>query len=154
MSIWGSTLHHIHDLPYNPIQYFPHAYGYYRKKQADVKVRPLLPTPLAGELPLPDYKTKDEVAASKFEPKLEDFGFTSEEIAKKWDTRSCYKFIGGEDNGLKRLDEYIFKTRSVAHYNDTRNNLIGANYSSKLSPWLQNGSLSCRQVYWRVKEFE
>jgi deoxyribodipyrimidine photo-lyase len=69
-------------------------------------------------------------------PKLEDFGFTNEECKRKPDPRACYKFIGGESQGLKRLEEYIFTTRSVAHYDDTRNNLIGANYSSKLSPWL------------------
>ena len=62
-------------------------------------------------------------------------------------------FVGGEDNGLKRLESYI-STRAVGHYNDTRNNLIGSDYSSKLSPWLQNGALSCRQVYWQTKEFE
>jgi len=32
--------------------------------------------------------------------------------------------------------------------------LIGANYSSKLSPWLQNGSVSIREVYQKVKTFE
>lgn len=45
MSIWGSTLHHIDDLPYDPFEYFPHTYGNMRKKQVDCKVRPLLDTP-------------------------------------------------------------------------------------------------------------
>ena len=31
---------------------------------------------------------------------------------------------------------------------------MGANYSSKLSPWLANGSLSIRKVYWETKKFE
>ena len=30
--IWGSTLHHIDDLPYDPHEYFPHTYGFMRKK--------------------------------------------------------------------------------------------------------------------------
>ena len=30
--IWGSTLHHIDDLPYDPHEYFPHTYGNMRKK--------------------------------------------------------------------------------------------------------------------------
>ena len=72
----------------------------------------------------------------KFEPHLEDFGFTADEINKKPDERSCYKFEGAEEKGLERLEEYILKTRSVATYDETRNQLIGANYSSKLSPWL------------------
>jgi hypothetical protein len=108
VSVWGSTLHHIDDLPYVPTNYFPHAYGYYRKREVDVKVRPLIPTPILGELPKSDKMTKTEGDASNFVPNLEDFGFTKEEIAKKWDKRSCYKFIGGEDSGLKRMDEYIY----------------------------------------------
>lgn len=31
-SIWGATLHHIDDLPYDPTEYFPHTYGNMRKK--------------------------------------------------------------------------------------------------------------------------
>ena len=53
VSVWGSTLHHIDDLPYKPLEYFPHVYGNFRKKQEDVKVRPLVPTPVKGDLPLP-----------------------------------------------------------------------------------------------------
>ena len=66
----------------------------------------------------------------------------------------CYKFRGGEEAGLQRLQEYVFSKRSVSKYASTRNNLIGRNYSSKLSPWLANGSISCRMVYWEVKRFE
>lgn len=61
--------------------------------------------------------------------------------------------MGGESNGLKRLNEYIFGRKSVAHYNDTRNNLLGSEYSSKLSPWLANGTLSCRKIYFTTHEF-
>ena len=54
--IWGSTLHHIEDLPYDPQEYFPHVYGNFRKKQEAVKVRPLLESPQKGELPFMDRK--------------------------------------------------------------------------------------------------
>ena len=36
----------------------------------------------------------------------------------------------------------------------TRNELIGANYSSKLAPWFACGALSSRYVYHEVKAFE
>jgi len=49
--IWGSTLHHLDDLPYTPGEKFPFAYGYYRKSNAGVKVREVVPTPEKGELP-------------------------------------------------------------------------------------------------------
>ena len=83
-----------------------------------------------------------------------DFDFSKQEVIAKDDARICYNFVGGEDAALRRLDEYLFKTKSVQHYNDTRNQFIGANYSSKLSPWLANGSLSIRTVYHKTKEFE
>jgi hypothetical protein len=38
-SVWGSTLHHLDDLPYNPREYLPHIYGKFREKQANVRVR-------------------------------------------------------------------------------------------------------------------
>lgn len=51
MPIWGNTIHHIDDLPYDPIEYFPHTYGNMRKKQDSVKVRKLFETPEEGDLP-------------------------------------------------------------------------------------------------------
>jgi deoxyribodipyrimidine photo-lyase len=32
--------------------------------------------------------------------------------------------------------------------------LLGADYSSKFSPWLANGSLSPKTIYWELKQFE
>jgi len=91
--------------------------------------------------------------AFEYVPKLTDFGFMEEEIPKH-DKRSCYQFVGGEDRGLKRLNEYLFEKKAVKHYNKTRNQLIGANYSSKLSPWLACGALSPRKIYFDLRQFE
>ena len=159
VSIWGCTLHHIDDLPYDPVEYFPHTYGNMRKKQDAVKVRPLMDTPTPGQMPFLNLKEALDVEkkAAAFLPDLQsDLGFSEEEVKKSsaHDKRICYKFQGGEEAGLKRLDEYVFSRRAVSKYSTTRNNLIGANYSSKLSPWLANGSISPRQVYWEVKRFE
>ena len=67
---------------------------------------------------------------------------------------SSFPFQGGESNGLNRLNEYIFKTKKIGFYKKTRNGLIGTDYSSKFSPWLANGSLSAKTIYWAIKEFE
>ena len=98
--------------------------------------------------------TDVEKKALEFMPNLADFGFSKDEIATQWDKRGCYEFKGGEDAGLKRCKEFITERKAVGHYNFTRNNLIGADYSSKLSPWLANGSLSIKQVYYETIEFE
>ena len=39
-------------------------------------------------------------------------------------------------------------------YKKTRNGLLGKDYSSKFSPWLANGCISPRTIYWEVKKFE
>lgn len=44
-SVWGSTLHHLDDMPYDPNEQLPHVYGRFRDKGSSVKVRELLPTP-------------------------------------------------------------------------------------------------------------
>jgi len=55
---------------------------------------------------------------------------------------------------LKRLHDFLFISRAVLTYPETRNQLDGPNFSSKLSPWLANGSLSVRLVYHEARRFE
>ena len=119
-SLWGSTLYNIEDLPFKPAE-LPHIYGKFREKSEGVKVRKLVPTPKKNELPFPSKPSKIIQGASKFMPTLKDFGFTKEEIETPKDKRACYDFIGGEDAGLKRCEEYIMGTQSVGQYNATRN---------------------------------
>lgn len=139
-------MYHKDDLPFKPEE-LPHIYGKFREKTADVKVRPLFGQPKEGQLPFPEKPSKTLVKAAKEMPSLEEFDFSKEELKKEKDKRACYDFIGGEDQAVKRLREYIFDTKSVGNYAMTRNNLIGANYSSKLSPWLACGALSPRYIY-------
>jgi deoxyribodipyrimidine photo-lyase len=54
---------------------------------------------------------------------------------------------GGESLGLRRLQNYLWDTKSVLHYNETRNGLLKKDDSSKFSPWLAWGALSPRLIY-------
>jgi len=83
-------------------------------------------------------------------PSLNELGF---KLFEK-DKRTAFPFHGGESEGLKRLHNYFFETKKLGFYKKTRNGLIGTDYSSKFSPWLANGSLSARTIYWNVKKFE
>ena len=83
-------------------------------------------------------------------PTLEQLGFEDFDV----DLRTACPFTGGSSSAEKRLDYYFFKTQSLGVYKKTRNGLMGENYSSKFSPWLANGSLSARQIYWKIKDFE
>jgi deoxyribodipyrimidine photo-lyase len=67
---------------------------------------------------------------------------------------SAFPFAGGEPAALARLRDYLWKSQGVRHYKDTRNGLIGSEYSSKFSPWLANGSLSARRVVAELRRHE
>lgn len=83
-------------------------------------------------------------------PTLSDLGFGDFTTHPK----SAFPFEGGENAALNRLDDYFFNTKKLGVYKKTRNGLIGTDYSSKFSPWLANGSISARTIYWNVKQFE
>ncbi|MDP3816449.1 DASH family cryptochrome [Pseudomonas sp.] len=67
---------------------------------------------------------------------------------------SAFPFAGGEPAALGRLRDYLWKTQGVRQYKETRNGLIGTEYSSKFSPWLANGSLSPRRVVAELRRHE
>jgi deoxyribodipyrimidine photo-lyase len=70
------------------------------------------------------------------------------------DKRTVIRFVGGEQAGLTRLQEYIWKGDHLKNYKETRNGLLGADYSSKLSPWLALGCISPRRIYAEIKRYE
>lgn len=83
-------------------------------------------------------------------PTLKDLGFEN----FKTHPNSAFPFEGGENSALNRLDDYFFQTKKLGFYKKTRNGLVGTDFSSKFSPWLANGSISARTIYWSVKKFE
>ncbi len=141
-TFWQSTLYHKQDLPFSPEQ-LPDVFTNFRKQVEKMsKVRPTFPMPKKLN-PLPPVECGTL-------PTLEQFGLTAPNL----DTRAVLTFNGGEHEALKRLDDYFWKTDSLRHYKETRNGLLGANYSSKFSAWLANGSISPRTIYEAVKRYE
>ena len=51
------------------------------------------------------------------------------------DSRTAFPFVGGESTCLKRLNSFLWETDAVATYKETRNGMIGSEYSTKFSPW-------------------
>jgi deoxyribodipyrimidine photo-lyase len=82
-------------------------------------------------------------------PTLEDLGLNSIST----DSRAVLQFIGGETEAILRLKHYFFETKSISKYKETRNGMIGADYSSKFSAWLAFGSLSPREIYFELKKY-
>ncbi len=62
--------------------------------------------------------------------------------------------IGGEQAALQHLQQYVWTKKLPATYFETRNGLIGQDYSTKFSIWLANGCISARTIWAAVQEFE
>lgn len=89
-------------------------------------------------------------------PTLQQLYKTEKDFSEllKTNPKSAFPFIGGETQAIQRLQNYLFETKGVATYKETRNGLLGLDYSSKFSPWLANGSLSVQTIYLALKKFE
>ncbi len=140
----GKMLYYTQDLPF-PVPHCPDVFSTFRKEvERIVPVREPLPRPQelfnqrsisveAGEVPsLSDFEYED------FEP----------------DSRNGATFKGGEKEGLNRLKYYLWETDLVKDYYETRNEMIGGDYSTKFSPWLAQGCLSPKMIYFELKRYE
>ena len=81
---------------------------------------------------------------------LEKLGFSDFTVPNY----SAFPFSGGETQAFKRLHEYFFNSKKLSYYKKTRNGLLGVDYSSKFSPWLANGCISAKSIYWELKKYE
>ena len=97
----------------------------------------------------PEVKSLPDVESDKI-PTLQDLGLPNAEP----DPRSVITYTGGEAAALSRMQEYIWDKDLLKSYKETRNGLIGADYSSKFSPALSLGCLSARTIYYEVKKYE
>jgi deoxyribodipyrimidine photo-lyase len=66
---------------------------------------------------------------------------------------NAHPFKGGSKTGLERIN-HLIESGSMTKYKDTRNGLLGLDFSTKLSAWLALGSITARQVHWRLVDFE
>jgi deoxyribodipyrimidine photo-lyase len=138
-----NTLYHIEDIPFQ-ISDIPDVFTKFRKTvERNSPIRS--PYPTVRKLP----SLPEDINTGKL-PSLDELKPPGTPL----DKRSVLKFRGGESEALKRLRYYIWETESLSHYKQTRNDLLGENYSSKFSPWLANGSLSVRKIFEEIKRFE
>ncbi|MGV8837315.1 DASH family cryptochrome [Cellvibrio sp.] len=63
-------------------------------------------------------------------------------------------FSGGTKAGVEQLQYYLEGSHNIASYKETRNQLDGWDFSSKLSPWLALGCISARQVAEAIHQYE
>ena len=142
-TFYDQFLIHPEDLPFS-IQDLPNVFTAYRKKvEQSWNVK--------NCIELPNEKFISPVLSFSTEiPTLEELGYESISI----DHRSAFPFQGGENSALKHLKNYIWEFQQIKTYKETRNELVGVNYSTKFSAWLANGSLSPRIIYQEIRKFE
>ncbi|MFN5621867.1 MAG: DASH family cryptochrome [Flavobacteriales bacterium] len=136
-----STLFHPEDLPFG-VRDVPEIFTDFRKRaERETMVRAVIEKPaeiVSPELPVSTL------------PSLEQLGYE----APTTDARSVLAFRGGESAAMQRLSYYLGEKRLLSNYKETRNGLIGGDYSSKFSPWLAMGCISPRTIYEAVQEYE
>lgn len=140
-TISTSTLYHAEDLPFS-IKDIPDVFTNFRKKtEQDAQIRTAFDQPT--HIISPEIEPIDL-------PSFEDLGLTFTPI----DKRAAIQFKGGESQAIKRLNHFFFKSKCISKYKETRNGLIGPDYSSKFSAWLALGCISPRFIYQELKKYE
>lgn len=135
-----STLYHADDLPFS-VRDIPEVFTKFRKKvEKESRIR--------EELPAPEKILSPQIPGLLL-PEPEKFGLPTPE-----GDRRGMRFTGGETAAWERLNYYFYESRKLAEYKETRNGLVGADYSTKFSPFLALGCISARSVYSEVRKFE
>ena len=142
-------------------------------KKSGIQVRPCLPTPKRGDLPFPETVAQNDDALKLHEksraqePFLYDvntgertvyddhytYEVDSRGVMGTWRDANLPGIRGGERVALARVKYYI-QPRLLDNYKNTRNGMLHADYSSKLSAWLAHGCVSPRLIYHLVKHHE
>ncbi len=135
------TLYHQDDLPFS-LNDIPNVFTDFRRKiERESSVRELFPAPSFIKSPPIEMLQL---------PELEQLGL--EQV--KYDERAVVSFNGGETEGINRLHHYLTGTHAIATYKQSRNGMIGSDYSSKFSAWLAMGCLSPSLIYHEIKKYE
>ena len=98
-------------------------FSVFRKKiEKNIKVRECIPTPKKLD--------NSNLLKIKFDiPKMSSLGYDDIIVHPN----SAFPFLGGSNEGMKRIDYYFWKSKKLSFYKKTRNGLLGKDYSSKFS---------------------
>ncbi|MEO1447987.1 MAG: DASH family cryptochrome [Bacteroidota bacterium] len=139
---WGSTLYHLQDLPM-PLHALPDIFTQFRKQVEKL-------APVREPFATPDRIETPEINDPGLIPHIADMGLKPPPRGP----RGVLPFNGGEVEALDRLQSYFWEGDHLKQYKETRNGLLGADYSSKFSPWLALGCISPRLIYAEVRRYE
>ena len=139
----GKMLYYTQDLPF-PVTHTPDTFTAFRKEVEKI-------TPIREPLQSPSGFKSWTTEIEKGEvPTLSVFDLQLPET----DSRAALEFKGGETEALKRLQYYLWDSRLVSTYEESRNGLIGGDFSTKLSPWLAQGCISPKLIFAELQKYE
>ena len=167
-SVWGSTMYDPRDLPFDGgVRGIPDTFTPFRTRvEKDCSIGAPLDVPGDAGLRLPPdaRAVADGSGACRSSldcmPTLADLGYSPEDVgsasAANDDARSAMppNCRGGETPALARVGDYIWDKDLLRSYFDTRNGMIGPDYSTKFAPWLAHGCVSPRQIARECRRYE
>lgn len=137
----NSPMIHPEDVTF-PIEKMPEVFTRFRGKvEKYSKVRDIFSSPEKVNSPSLEDTPVPSLTQMGYEPIEED-------------NRAVMPFKGGALEAWKRVEHYFWNTEKLSVYKETRNGMIGADYSSKFSPWLAHGCISARAIYHEVEKYE
>ncbi|KAI4204939.1 MAG: hypothetical protein LQ350_000791 [Teloschistes chrysophthalmus] len=152
------------DLPFQNPRQLPDVFTSYRKQVEPLRDAPRRSLPAPTKLlPVPDTippqpgpfnipETLEGIIACLQKPLESNLGLTN---PPKWPTKaqSAHPFHGGETTGYDRI-KHLITSGSMTTYKDTRNGMLGLDFSTKLSAWLALGCITARQIHESLVDFE
>lgn len=135
VAVWQSSMLDPESLPF-PLQEMPDVFTQFRQQVEKQKLR--FATPIAFPKAIPPLLTMDMPSFS---------------LGKGGAELGSSQFQGGERNAQAHIQQY-FERRLPDSYKQTRNQLIGMDYSSKFSLWLASGCCSARSIAKQLSEYE
>ena len=139
--LWQSSMLDPNDLPFD-LRQMPDMYTQFRQQVEKHKLKFAKPVDVIREMP--PLPASMQVGV---QDDLEERSATSD------DTQINTPFFGGSSKAHSHTQQY-FERRLVDTYKQTRNGLMGMDYSSKFSLWLAIGCISARSIAKKLLDYE
>lgn len=153
------------DVPFRSPKQLPDVFTEYRKMVEPLRNAPRKVLPPPKSLPPPPAQippqaspfempsTLDTLVQALYKPLDSTLGLQNPPQMPKDGVKSAHPFTGGSATGHARL-LHLLGSGAMTRYKDTRNGLLGLDFSSKLSAWLALGCISAREVHAGLVAFE
>jgi deoxyribodipyrimidine photo-lyase len=132
---WQSSMLEPQDLPF-ALENMPDVFTAFRREVERARLKFAQPTNAPKKIPLlPESFPQHQISPSR-----------TQSVSHPY-------FVGGFSHAQAHLKQYL-ERRLPDSYKETRNQLIGMDYSSKFSAWLALGCISAREIAAQLNEYE